>query len=123
MLVPRSLLERVGLLNEEYFLYYEEIDWFTRAGSSVKRCVAAGARIYHKEGGSIGSPSWRQSTPSLTADYHIFRSKHLFMGKFHPENRLHCYLSSLAEVGKRILRGQFRNALVVMSVLFGKNAL
>jgi len=119
MLIPRSLLERVGLLNEDYFLYYEEIDWFTRAGVSSQPCIAVDAHVYHREGGSIGSPSWRQAKPSLLADFHIFRSKHLFMRKYHRENMLWCYSHSCLEVGKRVMRGQFRNAFVIMSVLFG----
>ena len=119
MLIPRNVLEQVGLLNEEYFLYYEEIDWFTRAGNSFSCCVAEDAHVYHREGGSIGSPSWSQSKPSLVADYHIFRSKHLFMRKYHPESMLWCHLSSYVEVGKRLVRGQFQNAWVVLSVLLG----
>lgn len=119
MLIPRCLLQSVGLLNEDYFLYYEEIDWFTRAGLSSRPCIAADAHIYHREGGSIGSPSWRQSTPSLLADFHIFRSKHLFMRKYHTGSLAWCYLHSYLEVGKRVMRGQFRNALVVLSVIFG----
>ncbi len=119
LLIPRDLLESVGLLNDDYFLYYEEIDWFTRAGANVKRCVAADARIYHREGGSIGSPSWREKTPSRTADFHIFRSKHLFMRRFHRQHLLSCYFSTAVEAAKRVARGQFRNAAVVLSVLFG----
>lgn len=119
MMIPRSLLERVGLLNEDYFLYYEEIDWFTRAGLSFRPCIAADAHVYHREGGSIGSPTWQRATPSLVADFHIFRSKHLFMSKYHPGSLLWCYLSSYLEIGKRIIRGQFGNARVVLSVLFG----
>jgi len=119
MLIPRCLLESVGLLNEDYFLYYEEIDWFTRAGESFRPCIAVDAHVYHREGGSIGSPSWRQAKPSLVADFHIFRSKHLFMRKYHPGNLAWCYLSSYLEIGKRIMRGQFGNARVVLSVLFG----
>lgn len=119
MLIPRSLLESVGLLNEDYFLYYEEIDWFTRAGLSSKPCIAADAHVYHREGGSIGSPSLLQSRPSLLADFHIFRSKHLFMSKYHRSNLFWCYLHSCGEIGKRILRGHFKNARVVLSVMLG----
>jgi GT2 family glycosyltransferase len=123
LLIPRELLETVGLLNDDYFLYYEEIDWFTRAGPQVKRCVAPDARVYHREGGSIGSPSLRERTPSKTADFHIFRSKHLFMRRFHPQNLLACYLSTAGEAAKRVVRGQFRNARVVLSVLLGAGSL
>jgi GT2 family glycosyltransferase len=119
MLIPRSLLQSVGLLNEDYFLYYEEIDWFARAGHCVRPCIAVDAHVYHREGGSIGSPSLKQTTPSLLADFHIFRSKHLFMRKHHRGNLIWCYLHSFVAVLKRVMRGQFRNALVVLSVLFG----
>ncbi|MBT4520815.1 MAG: glycosyltransferase family 2 protein [Halieaceae bacterium] len=123
MMVPRSLLERVGLLSEDYFLYYEEIDWFTRANLPFRICIAEDAHIYHREGGSIGSPTWQREKPSLVADFHIFRSKHLFMHKYHPGNLVWCYLSSCLEVGKRIIRGHFGNARVVLSVLFGATSL
>ena len=123
MLIPRGLLESVGLLNDDYFLYYEEIDWFTRAGTGVKRCVATDARVYHREGGSIGSPSLRERTPSRTADFHIFRSKHLFMRKFYRHNLWACYLSTALAAAKRVARGQFRNARVVLSVLLGAGSL
>jgi GT2 family glycosyltransferase len=113
------LLETVGLLNEDYFLYYEEIDWFTRAGSEVRCVVAEGARLYHREGGSIGSPGWQRSRPSHTADLHVFRSKLLYMRRFYPDRLLRCYCSSMLEIGKRLLRGQFSNALVVTSALLG----
>jgi GT2 family glycosyltransferase len=119
MLIPRSLLQSVGLLNEDYFLYYEEIDWFARAGHCLRPCIAVDAHVYHREGGSIGSPSWKQTTPSLLADFHIFRSKHLFMRKHHRGNLIWCYMDSFVAVLKRVMRGQFRNALVVLSVLFG----
>lgn len=31
LLVRKSFLEQVGLLNEDYFLYYEEVDWSLRS--------------------------------------------------------------------------------------------
>ena len=119
MLIPRDLLESVGLLNEDYFLYYEEIDWFTRAGTASRPCIAADAHVYHREGGSIGSPSMLRAKPSLLADFHIFRSKHLFMRKYHAGNLFWCYLHSCREIGKRLMLGQFKNALVVLSVILG----
>lgn len=119
ILIPRTLLQSVGLLSEDYFLYYEEIDWFTRAGQCLRPCIAIDAHVYHREGGSIGSPSWKQARPSLLADFHGFRSKHLFMRKHHRGNLIWCYLHSCVEVLKRVMRGQFRNALVVLSVLLG----
>jgi GT2 family glycosyltransferase len=50
MLVPRSTLERVGHWPEEFFLYYEELDWceqIRRAGLGI--WIVPTTRIYHKE--------------------------------------------------------------------------
>ncbi|HRI59608.1 MAG TPA: glycosyltransferase family 2 protein [Saprospiraceae bacterium] len=50
MMIPRRVLERVGPMEEGFFLYYEELDWcerIRRAGFSV--WVEPRARVYHKE--------------------------------------------------------------------------
>ncbi|MFQ6020118.1 MAG: glycosyltransferase family 2 protein, partial [Dehalococcoidia bacterium] len=49
MLVKRAALERVGLLDEEYFAYWEETDWCARAGDLGYRCYyVPTARVWHK---------------------------------------------------------------------------
>ena len=49
MLIPRAALERVGLLDEEYFAYWEETDWCARAKDAGLSCYyVPGARIWHK---------------------------------------------------------------------------
>lgn len=50
MMTPRHVLDRVGLMDEGFFLYYEEVDWcerIRRAGFSI--WVEPRARVYHKE--------------------------------------------------------------------------
>jgi GT2 family glycosyltransferase len=112
MLLPRAFLEEVGLMNEAYFLYYEEIDWFTRAAGRFDLLVANSARLYHREGGSIGSRSWNRG-PSLTSDMHMFRSRRHFMQRYHPDNLWRCSLANWLDVGKRIAKGQWANAVVI----------
>ncbi|HXG36578.1 MAG TPA: glycosyltransferase family 2 protein [Dehalococcoidia bacterium] len=49
MLIPRQALERVGLLDEDYFAYWEETDWCFRARELGLRCYyVPSARIWHK---------------------------------------------------------------------------
>ncbi|UKK52923.1 glycosyltransferase family 2 protein [Prevotella sp. E2-28] len=58
MLVKREALEKVGMMPECYFLYYEELDWsmmFTRAGFTI--FYEPACTIYHKESQSTGSCS------------------------------------------------------------------
>ncbi|UWQ16060.1 glycosyltransferase family 2 protein (plasmid) [Aliiroseovarius sp. M344] len=53
MLVPRPVFEKVGLLDEAYFVYSEEADWCRRIRDAGWRCVFAPvARILHLDGGS-----------------------------------------------------------------------
>src|SRR6185437_1326402 len=55
MMVSRAFLETVGLMDEGYFLYFEEIDWAIRAEGRFTLGWAPQSFVWHKEGGSIGS--------------------------------------------------------------------
>lgn len=58
MMCRRATLEKVGLMAENYFLYYEELDWceqFLKAG--LKVWFTGKAKIYHKESMSVGKES------------------------------------------------------------------
>ncbi len=49
MLVSRQALERVGLLDEDYFAYWEETDWCARARDlGLRSYYVPSARIWHK---------------------------------------------------------------------------
>jgi len=72
MLVKREVIDKIGLLPECYFLYYEELDWsmmFTRAGYEI--WYEPACTIYHKESRSTGIDS-----PVKT--YYVTRNRFLF---------------------------------------------
>jgi hypothetical protein len=84
MLVSKLFLETVGLMEESYFLYFEEIDWAQRAAGRFKLVYAPGSIVYHKEGGAIGSSgSGRRRSP--LSFFWLTRSRLLFTAKYHPE--------------------------------------
>jgi hypothetical protein len=73
MLIKREAIEKVGLMPECFFLYYEEIDWsmmFTRAGYEIwyDPCCT----VYHKESQTTG-----QNSPLRT--YYITRNRLLLV--------------------------------------------
>ena len=73
MLIKREAIEKVGLMPECYFLYYEELDWsmmFTRAGYQI--WYEPTCTIYHKESQSTG-----QNSPLRT--YYITRNRLLLV--------------------------------------------
>lgn len=58
MMCRREDLKVVGLMEENYFLYYEEMDWcekFRRCGK--KMWFTGQAKVYHKESISVGKES------------------------------------------------------------------
>ncbi|NJM81622.1 MAG: glycosyltransferase family 2 protein [Tabrizicola sp.] len=53
MLVPKAVVDKVGLLDEEFFVYSEEADWCRRIRDAGYTCVfAPEAQIIHLDGGS-----------------------------------------------------------------------
>jgi len=72
MMVPRNVIQNVGMMTEAYFLYYEEHDWaemIKRAGYKIM--YQPDSYILHKESVSTGKES-----PFKT--YYISRNRFLF---------------------------------------------
>jgi GT2 family glycosyltransferase len=55
MLVPRVVLERDGLFDEELFAYYEDTDWSLRARGPL--LVVPASRVHHRVSASSGGES------------------------------------------------------------------
>ncbi len=76
MLVRRKVFEDVGLLPEEWFLYFEETDFCVRAAKAGwKVAVETGARAVHR----FASP---EGLPSETLVYYFVRNRLLFGERF-----------------------------------------
>lgn len=73
MMLKREIIDKVGLMPEFFFLYYEELDWsmmITRAGYEI--WYEPTCTIYHKESQSTG-----QNSPLRT--YYITRNRLLLV--------------------------------------------
>ncbi|MEK8025571.1 glycosyltransferase family 2 protein [Pseudaquabacterium rugosum] len=83
--VNRKYLDVVGLMSEDYFLYFEELDWVARARakglSAPLLCLKSVVR--HKEGGSIGTKSVQVKKHSLVAEFYLARSYVKFYWRHH----------------------------------------
>jgi len=78
MLVRREAIEQVGLMDESYFLYYEESDWCYRFSKAAWKVLFwPGAKIIHLDGGNKSSD---QNALKMKIQYHksmlIFFRKH-----------------------------------------------
>lgn len=73
LLIPRRIIEEIGMMSYIYFLYYEELDWAERikkAGYSL--FYVHNSLVFHKESKSTGKTS-----PLKT--YYINRNRILYM--------------------------------------------
>lgn len=108
MLIRREAINKVGLMPECYFLYYEELDWsmmFTRAGYKI--WYDPSMTVFHKESQTTG-----QNSPLRT--YYITRNR-LLLVKRNRQNasKYISYLYLIFIVGlrdclKSTLRGNFQ---------------
>jgi GT2 family glycosyltransferase len=76
MLINSDVLKKVGLFDEKYFLYWEDVDFSYRAyKKGFKIYYAPKALVWHKNAGSSASGS-------LLHDYYLTRNRLLFAFKF-----------------------------------------
>ena len=74
ILMSCEVLRKVGVLNEDYFMYWEDVDWSTCARNlGYKLRISDVGCIYHKEGASI---------KSLSRIYYHTRNRILYMKKY-----------------------------------------
>lgn len=73
MMLPRKVIDTVGLMPEEYFLYYEEHDWSnTLKKHGYKIYYHPQSIVYHKESVSV-------KKESITKTYFMNRNRILYM--------------------------------------------
>jgi len=72
MLVRTDLFREIGLLEEGYFLYFEEIDFAERARTSCKLAISIDSVVFHKEGSTIGTASLSARSP--LSQYYLNRN-------------------------------------------------
>jgi GT2 family glycosyltransferase len=73
--IGRDVIERIGLIDPRFFIYFEETDWCARARAAGFRAfVVPEARIWHKVSAAMGA-----SSPATV--YYMTRNLFLFLQK------------------------------------------
>jgi len=110
LLARREALEEIGLLAEEYFLYYEDAEWGLRARRAGHGLAwAPASRVLHKEGGSsvaAGARNGHMARRSRLVDYLSLRNRVWLMRNYYPAALPLALLSYLGVILNRIRRGQ-----------------
>jgi len=108
LFVPTEFIKDVGPMCEDYFLYFEELDWAVRGkakGWQLGYCWQA--RVYHKEGSSAGANSRVPWGKSKVADFCSIRNRILISKKFYPLQLWSVKLGFILVIINRIRRRQF----------------
>jgi GT2 family glycosyltransferase len=119
MLVSRDFLRTVGLLNEGYFLYYEELDWVTRAHGRFRIAYSPGSLVYHKHGRSIGTDTRDQIFSP--ADFYIHRNRLRYTRRFFPVGLPTAILRTVLAALARLWRRQPRRAWAIVQLIFSSD--
>ena len=113
LLISRDCLENVGLLCEDYFLYYEEIDYCNRAReNNFSIGIASQSIVFHAHGASTNKGK------SQIADYCSVRNRILITRKFYPNKLIFVKLSIFLVSLNRARRFQFSRAIRYLKFLF-----
>jgi GT2 family glycosyltransferase len=79
LLLRRDVIEKVGYLSEDYFLFSEENDYFTRLKQAGKKSVYLPTiELIHLIGKS------REKRIKIDSEKNFLRSRLLYFRKFHP---------------------------------------
>lgn len=78
MLVKREVFERVGLMDEAFFLYFEEVDWSLKVHQAGYRILAVPSSVvWHEVSATLGA-----SSPVI--DYYMLRNQLRLIGRHWP---------------------------------------
>jgi GT2 family glycosyltransferase len=108
--ITRDLIDRIGLMDERYFLYFEDLEWGCRAKALGMLGYAHRSVVPHKGGTTIGSASNRASRSRL-AVYLEFRNRILFVRDKHIAWLPWTALMQSIYVAAFIATGSFANML------------
>lgn len=111
------LIKDIGLMCEDYFLYFEELDWQKRADyfkkppSHCKESI-----VYHKEGATT-QKNKISKTPIST--YYGTRSTLLFTRKFYKEYYPFVLLRTFCVLVFKCIKGDFKASKAVLYAILG----
>ena len=113
MFVRREFILRVGPMCEDYFLYFEELDWAYRARGMFSLAFVPQSIVFHKVG---ASSSQRMGEFSLSL---LYASRVRFVTRFLPDCSRRLRWRLLEEAVRHLLRGRWMASRVALRTWWG----
>lgn len=120
MIITKNNLLKIGLLCEDYFLYFEELDWCFRLkklGGVVK--ILNIFTVYHKQGSTTNAKYKNKNSEFIDLIY--LKAKMKFASKFNKKYSLTVWMYTFfLSTFKRLLQGDFTRAFLFFKILIKK---
>ncbi len=116
MLVSLRFLVDVGLLDEGYFLYFEELDWAMRARGRYRLGFAPRSVVYHREGAKLGAGR----NKSFVSDFYFMRNRIRVTRKYNPRVLPTVYVALAAALLRRARRGQWDRVRMIAKLMISE---
>eukprot|EP01013_Petalomonas_cantuscygni_P007961 TRINITY_DN2066_c0_g2_i1.p1 TRINITY_DN2066_c0_g2~~TRINITY_DN2066_c0_g2_i1.p1 ORF type:complete len:345 (-),score=-20.42 TRINITY_DN2066_c0_g2_i1:374-1408(-) len=120
LILSRKFLKEIGLMNEIYFLFFEELDWverYKRKGGSFEIFNILG--VFHKQGGSTKIKTHKIKKKPELIDLLSLKNRILFTKTY-----FNYYLFSVIgfistiTVFKRLIRGDFKRGYRIYQLIY-----
>jgi GT2 family glycosyltransferase len=117
MVASRAFYEAAGPIPEEYFLYYEEVDWAFRRPAGLPFAYCAGGLVYHRAGTAIGSPTLERIAAPFS-QYFKHRGRMRFVRRHLPGATASAQAYSLAKAAQYLVQGHRAEAWALLAGSF-----
>jgi GT2 family glycosyltransferase len=112
MLVSNTFVREVGLMQEDYFLYFEELDWAMRGRDKFAWGYAPDSHVFHKSGASSS-----KVLPVFTANLY-YRNRIRFAARFFPSQLPKVKRGLAVEFLRHVARRRWTHARIVAAALW-----
>lgn len=103
MFIRRTYLEACGLMDESFFLYFEEVDYCRRGRRRFSLAYSPESLVLHKEGGTTGG---RPGAINLLTEFYMLRNRLRITRRHFPYALPLVLAGLLATALNRLRRGQ-----------------
>ena len=104
-------------MEEDYFLYFEEIDWALRGCRDFRLGFAPRSYVFHKWG--VNS---HKAMPAFSARY-FYRNRLRFAARFLPDRIAAVKRALFEQLLRHVARGRWGEARIVISTLFNSRTI
>ena len=119
-LIKNTIFEKIGLLDEDYFLYFEDFDFGIRAiNNGISIQYQPKARLWHKVSSSSGGENSKVQVYYMTRNRLIFSKKHPKVFGF--KAKLFCLLKCMIKILLAFFGYKRNNLYIIKGYIDYKN--